>query len=93
MQIIYVIKQNTNNYGERHIEKVVKDEVIHHKSGIYVTKHNGFVRDTDAMLAYTARQLHKLLIENAYNGYYSRELNDQYKMQVKLEQQYAMRLI
>ena len=89
---IYVIKQNTNEYGERHIEKVIRDEVIHHKSGIYVTKTNGFVKDTDAMLAYTASQLHKLVIENAYNGYYSRELYNQYKFQAKLEQQYAMRL-
>ena len=85
MRIIYVIKQNTNNYGERHIEKVVRDEVIHYKSGIYVTKHNGFVKDTDAMLVYNAKQLHKLLIENAWNGYFSKDLCHQWKTQSLVE--------
>lgn len=83
--IIYIIKATKNEYNERHIDSVVRDEVVHHKSGIYVTKNNGFVRDADTMLACTAAKLHNLLIENAYNGYFSRELNNQYKAQVMFE--------
>lgn len=91
MQKIYVIVGKVNEYGERHIDSVVRDEVIHHKSGIYVTKNNGFVRDTDTMLACTAAKLHSLLIENAYNGYFSRELNNQYKAQKAFEDRLLLR--
>lgn len=86
MNLIYVVKQTTNEYGERHIDKVVPDQVLHHKSGIYVTMRNGFVKDKDVMMVYTAAKLKNLLMENAYNGYYSRELHNQYKIRAKLEQ-------
>ena len=83
---IYVIKCNFNEYGERHIDKVTRDEVIHHKSGIYVTKNNGFVKDRDAMLTYTSKQLKELVLSNAWNGYFSKDLCHQYKTQVLVEQ-------
>lgn len=82
---IYVIKGNFNEYGERHIDKVTRDEVIHHKSGIYVTKNNGFVKDGDAMLTYTSKQLKELMMVNAWNGYFSKDLCRQYKTQVLIE--------
>lgn len=83
---IYVINNIKNEYGERLIQNVEQDEVIHHKSGIYVTKNHGFVRDADTIKAYTAIALRKLLMENAYNGHFSRELNMQYTMQKRFEQ-------
>ena len=67
MQIIYVIKSELNEYGERHIDKVVRDVAIHHKSGIYVTEKNEFVKDRDVMLAYTAEKLKELVLLNACN--------------------------
>jgi len=91
MQKIYVIVGKVNEYGERHIDSVVCDEVIHHKSGIYVTKNNGFVKDQNVMLQYNAFQLHKLLMENGFNGYYSRELNNQYKAQKAFEDRLLLR--
>ena len=83
---IYIIKSKVNEYGERHIDKVTRDEVVHHKSGIYVTKNNGFVKDRDAMLTYTSKQLKELVLSNAWNGYFSKDLCRQYKTQVLVEQ-------
>lgn len=88
---IYVINNTKNEYGERFIQNVEQDEVIHHKSGIYVTKNHGFVRDGDTIRIYTAAVLHKLLMENAYNGHFSRELNMQYIMQKHFEQKLLQR--
>lgn len=88
---IYVINNTKNEYGERYIQNVERDEVIHHKSGIYVTKNHGFVRDADTMLVYTAAKLQKLLMENAYNGHFSRELNMQYNMQKCFEQKLMLK--
>lgn len=85
MQKIYVIVGKVNEYGERHIDRVECDEVLHYKSHIYVTKNNGFVRDQNVMLQYNALQLRKLLMENGFNGYFSRELNNQYKAQKAFE--------
>ena len=86
---IYVIKNEVNEYGERHISKVVKDIAIHHKSGVFVTKKNGLVNDTNVMLTYSSDKLRKLVMENAYNGYFSRDLVNQYRTQSLVEQTLA----
>lgn len=83
---IYVIKSKVNEYGERHIDKVERDIAVHHKSGIYVTKKNGFVKDRDVMLTYTAEKLKELVLSNAWNGYFSKDLCHQYKAQTLVEQ-------
>jgi hypothetical protein len=83
---IYIIKSEVNEYGERHVDKVVRDVAIHHKSGIYVTEKNGFVKDRDVMLAYTAEKLKELVLSNAWNGYFSKDLCHQYKAQTLVEQ-------
>jgi len=82
---IYVIKSDTNEYGERHIQSVEKDLAIHHKSGVFVTEKNGLVKDTNVMLTYTAKQLQKLVFENAYNGYCSKKLYNQFRTQKLIE--------
>ena len=82
---VYVIESDTNEYGERHIQSVKRDLAIHHKSGVYVTEKNGFVKDTNVMLTYTAKQLQKLVFENAYNGYYSKTLYNQFRAQRLIE--------
>ena len=37
------------------------------------------------MLTYTASQLQKLVFENAYNGYYSKKLYNQFRTQRLIE--------
>ena len=63
--------------------KLIADEIMAKKA----LRMNvvGFVKDTNVMLTYTAKQLQKLVFENAYNGYYSKTLYNQFRTQRLIE--------